>query len=296
MLYPSLKLLLRAGLLAGALAALYASVALAQPTYTIPWAQKQPQFVFPFFLEADNGDRDTLYWALDSGVTFTAADSVYGAMFIPSKPQAFQVGHYNADSTKLMKVQVNNISLSGSGLIEAVPPDQFSVVMRWDTSLFSDTIHGFPYRPQYAGMNSFYIFFHQNAIAPCLIYENKFRFTCNDTLALPYYLFQGQWNAWHFPIDFLTLRYWDPFGVPAIAAAPPALVVYPNPAMQQATISAPCAGRLRLVDVTARVAWEQDIGAPGEVSLPLSGLCPGTYAVLLTGTRHTLSTRLVVTR
>ncbi len=58
-------------------------IAHSQTIYTIPWATKQPKFVFPIFIEEGGGQRDTLYLGYDpnaSVISFDTASLDFGVV------------------------------------------------------------------------------------------------------------------------------------------------------------------------------------------------------------------------
>ena len=69
---------------------------LSQPIYTIPWATKQPKFVFPIYLENAQGQRDTIYLGYDSTATGNGVatgndsiDAVFGVKRMPIDTNSF---------------------------------------------------------------------------------------------------------------------------------------------------------------------------------------------------------------
>lgn len=64
---------------------LISNFTLSQPIYTIPWATKQPKFVFPIYFEESSGMRDTIYICYDPQAhlsTPNIADTIFGQKLI----------------------------------------------------------------------------------------------------------------------------------------------------------------------------------------------------------------------
>jgi len=56
--------------------ALITKITFSQTIYTIPWANQQPKFVFPIFIEEGGGQRDTLYLGYDPNASEVSFDTM----------------------------------------------------------------------------------------------------------------------------------------------------------------------------------------------------------------------------
>lgn len=116
--------------------------------YTIPWAQVQPEWVFPLWFEDATGARDTLYLSYDSnsGDPFNNAfDSIYGDNYlVPLDTSKFQAYFGCSLSTDLL------VQNSICSKIEFLTPDicfincQLPLIMRWDVNMFRSNALPFP--------------------------------------------------------------------------------------------------------------------------------------------------------
>lgn len=64
---------------------------LAGQTYTIPFAEKQPAWVFPLWFTNGDGQKDTIYFAYDSEASKFVIDTIFGEYTMEPSPSGFQV-------------------------------------------------------------------------------------------------------------------------------------------------------------------------------------------------------------
>jgi hypothetical protein len=72
------------------IALLMCTTATSAQTYTVPWAQQQPAWVFPLWFEDGSGARDTLYFCYESHAIYgLPLDTLFGEKKIPIDTSVF---------------------------------------------------------------------------------------------------------------------------------------------------------------------------------------------------------------
>ena len=129
-----------------------------QPTYSIPWATTQPQFVFPVYFEEASGMRDTVYYCYDISSHLSNhqyADSVFGQKPVAVDTNRFYAYFYDSDFCGLAPQQCDSqykvsVSPLGGAVVPHFPNDwtivgfkngQLPLKISWDIStLYSDSL------------------------------------------------------------------------------------------------------------------------------------------------------------
>lgn len=134
----------------------YTSKSQAQPTYTIPWAVQQPQWVFPIWFEDGDGRRDTIYVGCDTlaGNTFYQ-DSIFGSQYVwmDSLNLNFTSQYQQCDSSycKTKKVVLIKYYPGSQGWFgccinfASIKKMKLPLVMRWDVNVLNSP--SFPFNP-----------------------------------------------------------------------------------------------------------------------------------------------------
>jgi hypothetical protein len=112
-------------------------------TYTVPWAQVQPAWVFPLWFEDGSGDRDTLYFCYDSGASdsFPNTDTMLGEKVVLVDSSKFWTGlwSYNGlDSS--VKAYVSNQPFAQLFFNKGIYP----LTVRWDDTLLYSSALPYP--------------------------------------------------------------------------------------------------------------------------------------------------------
>jgi len=120
----------------------YLQISSAQ-TYTIPWAQQQPAWVFPLWFENGDGQKDTLYFCYDPDADYPYPDILFGVTLIHDDPLLFSMTFdalpFN-DSMHLKVVAFTEDVLGGGVSIFSQSP-VLPITLRWDSNiLYSDSI------------------------------------------------------------------------------------------------------------------------------------------------------------
>jgi hypothetical protein len=124
-------------------------------TYTIPWAQQQPAWVFPLWFEDANGDRDTIYFSYDpmAGDPWNPAfDTIFGEIpFVldTSKFQAYLECYF--DSTLLVAKSITfgteGILNPTSGIHICFFNVKLPLILKWDPKKFYS--YSLPFEDQF---------------------------------------------------------------------------------------------------------------------------------------------------
>ncbi len=132
-------------------------IAHSQTIYTIPWATKQPKFVFPIFIEEGGGQRDTLYLGYDpnaSVISFDTASQDFGVVTTHVDTNMFYAKWYaslycgaSTICTEVYKANICRLTALGTfpsnvSIIcnKGIMPLKFS----WDNTLFYSDSLPFP--------------------------------------------------------------------------------------------------------------------------------------------------------
>lgn len=137
-------------------------ILLAQQVYTIPWATKQPKFVFPIYFEEASGMRDTIYFCFDPQAHNSQpfiADTIFGQKLIKVDTTGFYAFIQSNDFCNSAPLQcdsqykVSISSLSGTGQFPkswmhfGFRNGLLPLKISWDIStLYSDSLP-FPLNP-----------------------------------------------------------------------------------------------------------------------------------------------------
>lgn len=115
-------------------------------TYTIPWAEQQPTWIFPIWFEDGNGARDTLYYCVDSmalsGNCLPPNDVIFGEKLISEPAGKFSAMFegLSVNCTENYKVSVNPfLEYNGNfigGIIIYLCNAELPLTIRWDNELF----------------------------------------------------------------------------------------------------------------------------------------------------------------
>lgn len=116
-------------------------------TYSIPWAQQQPQWVFPLWFENGDGQKDTIYFAYDSDGIGLPHDTIFG-----DRKFILDTLSFNAfiDCYWDTAYQVNKSSCTGSafslanGISICFLNGQLPLILKWDKNLFYTDLLPFP--------------------------------------------------------------------------------------------------------------------------------------------------------
>jgi hypothetical protein len=116
-------------------------------TYTIPWAQQQPAWVFPLWFEDASGAKDTLYYAYDPFADqIPYYDTLLGEKeFIidTSKFQAYYLCSFDSN-LKINKCFVIGEQFLQFGIDFCFWKCQLPLIIRWDVNLFRSAALPFP--------------------------------------------------------------------------------------------------------------------------------------------------------
>ncbi|MEI7803352.1 MAG: T9SS type A sorting domain-containing protein [Bacteroidota bacterium] len=113
-------------------------------TYTIPWAQQQPAWVFPIWIENGDGQKDTLYYCYQQnaiGGGFYPGDSIFGEVLSKVDTNSFYTYYSNPYNTidSFAKCYVGNLIGSSGSIFFSHPI--MPIILRWDINLFySDSL------------------------------------------------------------------------------------------------------------------------------------------------------------
>lgn len=113
--------------------------------YTIPWAQVQPEWVFPLWFEDATGAKDTLYFAYQEVPTSFNNFPLYGMVYKKidlTKFNAYYQCDLLPDTTAYKAVVLNSNSnfVSDICFINC----QLPLIMRWDVNMFRSNALPFP--------------------------------------------------------------------------------------------------------------------------------------------------------
>ncbi len=118
-------------------------------TYTIPWATKQPAWVFPIWVEDASGAKDTVYIGYEKTVSSNGChiDSGYGEelFFIPPNTTNFYLNTCQIPIDSVHKAEVvSNVPGLPYGATLFFNNVIFPIVVKWDRSLLNSDSLPFP--------------------------------------------------------------------------------------------------------------------------------------------------------
>lgn len=110
--------------------------------YLIPWAEVQPAWVFPMWLENGDGQRDTIYFGYDTNAGY-ATDTLFGEKFLKVNPNVFSARFYHPleNDSNHLKVSILQEDVLGEGVSIFTQNPVLPIILTWDENAFySDSI------------------------------------------------------------------------------------------------------------------------------------------------------------
>lgn len=288
------------------LAFITGSLACKAQVYTIPWAQVQPEWVFPLWFEDATGAKDTFYLAYNQNLGFS--------------PELF--------GNKLVPVDTSRFQVVDCGL--AIPPDlltlkskcgfitydlfaefcfwkcQLPLIVRWDVNLFRSSALPFPDQSPAPRAQALLQFdFPLQTTGGCTIgvlisdsFYNSPPGDCYqvDTAAfinivggqdLSYFTFSIQtWTGKWTGIHKLTTSKIDPINIyPAITSD--LIYISINEKMQNRI-------DIYLLDITGRIIYEEKKNNFYDGTIDLNSVPNGVYVVLIKTTSNPPFSKLII--
>jgi hypothetical protein len=111
--------------------------------YTIPWAQVQPEWVFPLWFEDATGAKDTLYLAYDyncGSFTNPDIDTLYGDNLVLLDTSKFQVLGCNGLPSNLLVRKSDCVNPDFFYIEFCFWKCQLPLIVRWDVNLFRSDV------------------------------------------------------------------------------------------------------------------------------------------------------------
>lgn len=142
-------------------------------TYIIPWATKQPAWVFPIWVEDATGAKDTVYIGYDNKVSTypCTIDSGYGEefFFIPPNNTNMYLTNCEIPMDSVQKANVvSNIPGLPFGTVLNLHWTTFPVIIRWDRSLLNSDSLPYPSQaPAPRAQLLIYAWVNNNIIPAC---------------------------------------------------------------------------------------------------------------------------------
>lgn len=276
--------------------------------YTIPWAQVQPEWVFPLWFEDATGAKDTLYLSYDSnsGDPFNNAfDSIYGDNYlVPLDTSKFQAYFGCSLSTDLL------VQNSICSKIEFLTPDicfincQLPLIMRWDVNMFRSNALPFPDQspaPRAQGLITYDFAIQTTGGCPVavLISDTFYNTPPADCYQVDSATFINTFGGGMGYLQFLIQKWTGiPGGTSIEQISTNELIhIYPNPFNDLITIiltDGLCSNCIiEIYDLTGRLIFVKNDFAKQNHSLDLSILKNGTYLIHILNNKKSIFSTII---
>lgn len=269
--------------------------------YEIPYADVQPEWVFPLCFEDASGARDTIYMAYDpDAIDFgvPSADSIFGEKFLPADTSSFMVYWDLMYDDKVLKTAVfKNFNPVLISFNKAKLPVKFT----WDSQLFY--AENLPYPDNYPLPNAWGLV-HCGAWkeyegcqldeysgiymtdAPDFVYASEIV----DSILYASEYFEFFENG----LDFRILQYGDDYNWMSVAGNEVTdISIYPNPVtdIMRIRYAANISGQLVITDVSGKIIKRIDNFTGPE--LYTDDLLSGMYFIYIHNDTFSFSSKFV---